>query len=133
MIQALEVLTSPADRNVAELMRQVGAFQLVQIPIVYANRHCGHTVATVTEQECVAPTRSSLTARPRGVTIFIWRHCSRDTLLDHFPTTGPGTIPKTLSLLKDLDDVLELGVSEDKSRHDAKTTRASPLAELAAG
>jgi Fur family peroxide stress response transcriptional regulator len=41
-----------------------------------------------------------------------------DQLKDQFPTTSPGTIYKTLNLLKDLDQVLELGFSDDDNRYD---------------
>ena len=48
------------------------------------------------------------------------------TLLDQLPTTSPGPVFKTLSLLKDLDDVLELGFSEDNNRYDAKEPAPHP-------
>jgi len=41
-----------------------------------------------------------------------------DRLHEQFPTTSPGTIYKTLNLLKDLDEVLELGFSDDDNRYD---------------
>ena len=41
-----------------------------------------------------------------------------DQLQAQFPTTSPGTVYKTLSLLKDLDEVLELGFSDDDNRYD---------------
>jgi Fur family peroxide stress response transcriptional regulator len=34
-----------------------------------------------------------------------------------FPTTSPGTVYKTLSLLKDLDEVLEPGFGDDDNRY----------------
>jgi Fur family peroxide stress response transcriptional regulator len=39
-----------------------------------------------------------------------------DQLHAQFPTTSLGTIYKTLNLLKDLDEVLELGFSDDDNR-----------------
>ena len=41
-----------------------------------------------------------------------------DQLHTQFPTTSPATIYKTLSLLKDLGEVLELGFSDDDHRYD---------------
>ena len=49
-----------------------------------------------------------------------------DQLRDQFPTTSPGTIYKTLSLLKDLDEVLELGFSDDDSRYDGNKPYPHP-------
>ena len=41
-----------------------------------------------------------------------------DDLRAQFPTTSPATVYKTLSLLKDLGEVLELGFSDDDNRYD---------------
>lgn len=49
-----------------------------------------------------------------------------DQLRDQFPTTSPGTIYKTLSLLKDLDEVLELGFSDDDNRYDGNKPYPHP-------
>lgn len=49
-------------------------------------------------------------------------HPSTSDLYDHlrvrFPTTSPATVYKTLNLLKELDEVLELGFSDDDNRYD---------------
>jgi Fur family peroxide stress response transcriptional regulator len=49
-----------------------------------------------------------------------------DRLKDQFPTTSPGTIYKTLNLLKDLDEVLELGFSDDDNRYDGNKPYPHP-------
>ena len=49
-----------------------------------------------------------------------------DRLKDQFPTTSPGTIYKTLNLLKDLDEVLELGFSNDDNRYDGSKPYPHP-------
>ena len=49
-----------------------------------------------------------------------------DRLQDQFPTTSPGTIYKTLNLLKDLDEVLELGFSDDDNRYDGNKPYPHP-------
>ena len=49
-----------------------------------------------------------------------------DQLRDQFPTTSPGTIYKTLNLLKDLDEVLELGFSDDDNRYDGNKPYPHP-------
>lgn len=41
-----------------------------------------------------------------------------DQLGDQFPTTSPGTVYKTLNLLKEMNEVLELGFSDDDNRYD---------------
>ena len=41
-----------------------------------------------------------------------------DRLKSQFPTTSPATVYKTLNLLKDVDEVLELGFSDDDNRYD---------------
>jgi Fur family peroxide stress response transcriptional regulator len=49
-----------------------------------------------------------------------------DQLQAQFPTTSPGTIYKTLNLLKDLDEVLELGFSDDDNRYDGNRPYPHP-------
>lgn len=49
-----------------------------------------------------------------------------DQLHAQFPTTRPGTIYKTLNLLKDLDEVLELGFSDDDNRYDGSKPYPHP-------
>jgi Fur family peroxide stress response transcriptional regulator len=49
-----------------------------------------------------------------------------DQLHVQFPTTSPGTIYKTLNLLKDLDEVLELGFSDDDNRYDGNKPYPHP-------
>lgn len=49
-----------------------------------------------------------------------------DQLRDQFPTTSPGTVYKTLNLLKDLDEVLELGFSDDDNRYDGNRPHPHP-------
>jgi len=49
-----------------------------------------------------------------------------DRLKDQFPTTSPGTVYKTLNLLKDLDEVLELGFSNDNNRYDGNKPYPHP-------
>ncbi|MFN2242853.1 MAG: Fur family transcriptional regulator [Anaerolineae bacterium] len=49
-----------------------------------------------------------------------------DQLQAQFPTTSPGTIYKTLNLLKDLDEVLELGFSDDDNRYDGNNPQPHP-------
>jgi len=49
-----------------------------------------------------------------------------DRLKDQFPTTSPGTVYKTLNLLKDLDEVLELGFSDDDNRYDGNKPYPHP-------
>ena len=49
-----------------------------------------------------------------------------DQLKAQFPTTGLGTIYKTLNLLKDLDEVLELGFSGDHNRYDGQKPDPHP-------
>ena len=49
-----------------------------------------------------------------------------DQLQAQFPTTSPGTIYKTLNLLKDLDEVLELGFSDDSNRYDGNRPYPHP-------
>jgi Fur family peroxide stress response transcriptional regulator len=58
------------------------------------------------------------------------RHPSASHLYDQlqaqFPTTSLGTIYKTLNLLKDLDEVLELGFSDDHNRYDGNKPYPHP-------
>ena len=49
-----------------------------------------------------------------------------DQLQAQFPTTSPATIYKTLNLLKDLDEVLELGFSDDDNRYDGNNPQPHP-------
>ena len=49
-----------------------------------------------------------------------------DRLHAQFPTTSPGTIYKTLNLLKDLGEVLELGFSDDDNRYDGNNPYPHP-------
>lgn len=49
-----------------------------------------------------------------------------DQLHTQFPTTSPATIYKTLSLLKDLGEVLELGFSDDDHRYDGNKPYPHP-------
>ena len=49
-----------------------------------------------------------------------------DQLRDQFPTTSPGTVYKTLNLLKNLDEVLELGFSDDDNRYDGSKPHPHP-------
>jgi Fur family peroxide stress response transcriptional regulator len=49
-----------------------------------------------------------------------------DQLQAQFPTTSPATIYKTLNLLKELDEVLELGFSDDDNRYDGCKSTPHP-------
>ena len=49
-----------------------------------------------------------------------------DRIKDQFQTTSLGTIYKTLNLLKDLDEVLELGFSDDDNRYDGNKPYPHP-------
>jgi Fur family peroxide stress response transcriptional regulator len=49
-----------------------------------------------------------------------------DQLHAQFPTTSLGTVYKTLNLLKDMDEVLELGFSDDDNRYDGNKPYAHP-------
>ena len=49
-----------------------------------------------------------------------------DQLHAQFPTTSPATIYKTLNLLKDLNEVLELGCSDDDKRYDCNKPYPHP-------
>jgi Fur family peroxide stress response transcriptional regulator len=41
-----------------------------------------------------------------------------EQIKDRFPTTSPATVYKTLNLLKEMGEVLELGFSDDDNRYD---------------
>jgi Fur family peroxide stress response transcriptional regulator len=49
-----------------------------------------------------------------------------DQLRRQFPTTSLATIYKTLNVLKDLDEVLELGFSNDDNRYDGNKPYPHP-------
>jgi len=49
-----------------------------------------------------------------------------DGLKAKFPTSSPATVYKTLNLLKDLDEVLELGFSNDDNRYDGSRPYPHP-------
>lgn len=49
-----------------------------------------------------------------------------DQLKEQFPTMSPGTVYKTLNLLKDLDEVLELGFSDNDNRYDGNKPYPHP-------
>jgi Fur family peroxide stress response transcriptional regulator len=49
-----------------------------------------------------------------------------DQIHAQFPTTSAATIYKTLNLLKDLDEVLELGFSDDDNRYDGNRPYPHP-------
>lgn len=49
-----------------------------------------------------------------------------DQLRRQFPTTSLATIYKTLNVLKDLDEVLELGFSDDDNRYDGNRPYPHP-------
>jgi Fur family transcriptional regulator, peroxide stress response regulator len=49
-----------------------------------------------------------------------------DQIKTQFPTTSPATVYKTLNLLKELDEVLELGFSNDDNRYDGSRPYPHP-------
>jgi len=49
-----------------------------------------------------------------------------EQLRAQFPTTSLGTVYKTLSLLKDLDEVLELSFADDDNRYDGNKPYPHP-------
>ncbi len=49
-----------------------------------------------------------------------------EQMKDQFPTTSLGTVYKTLNVLKEIDQVLELGFSGDDNRYDGKRPYPHP-------
>jgi Fur family peroxide stress response transcriptional regulator len=49
-----------------------------------------------------------------------------DQIKAQFPTTSPATVYKTLNLLKEMDEVLELGFSDDDNRYDGNKPYPHP-------
>lgn len=49
-----------------------------------------------------------------------------EQIKDQFPTTSLGTVYKTLSVLKEMGEVLELGFSGDDNRYDGKRPYPHP-------
>ena len=49
-----------------------------------------------------------------------------DQIKERFPTTSLATVYKTLSLLKEMDEVLELGFSNDDNRYDGNKPYPHP-------
>jgi Fur family transcriptional regulator, peroxide stress response regulator len=49
-----------------------------------------------------------------------------EQMKDQFPTTSLGTVYKTLRVLKEIDEVLELGFSGDDNRYDGKRPYPHP-------
>ncbi len=49
-----------------------------------------------------------------------------DRIKEQFPTTSPATVYKTLNLLKEMDEVLELGFSDDDNRYDGNRPYPHP-------
>jgi Fur family peroxide stress response transcriptional regulator len=49
-----------------------------------------------------------------------------DQLKAQFPTMSPATVYKTLNLLKEMDEVLELGFSDDDNRYDGNKPHPHP-------
>jgi Fur family peroxide stress response transcriptional regulator len=49
-----------------------------------------------------------------------------ERIKEQFPTTSPATVYKTLTLLKDMGEVLELGFSDDDNRYDGKKPYPHP-------
>jgi Fur family peroxide stress response transcriptional regulator len=49
-----------------------------------------------------------------------------DQLKKQFPTTSPATVYKTLNLLQEMDEVLELGFSDDDNRYDGNKPYPHP-------
>jgi Fur family peroxide stress response transcriptional regulator len=49
-----------------------------------------------------------------------------DQIKAQFPTTSPATVYKTLNLLKEIGEILELGFSEDDNRYDANKPYPHP-------
>jgi len=49
-----------------------------------------------------------------------------ERIKEQFPTTSPATVYKTLALLKDMGEVLELGFSDDDNRYDGNKPYPHP-------
>jgi Fur family peroxide stress response transcriptional regulator len=49
-----------------------------------------------------------------------------EQIKEQFPTTSPATVYKTLTLLKDMGEVLELGFSDDDNRYDGNKPYPHP-------
>jgi Fur family peroxide stress response transcriptional regulator len=49
-----------------------------------------------------------------------------DQMKAQFPTTSPATVYRTLHLLKEMDEVLELGFSDDDNRYDGHNPSPHP-------
>ena len=47
-----------------------------------------------------------------------------------FPTTSPATVYKTLNLLKEMGEVLELGFSNDDNRYDGQSALSTSASHL---
>jgi len=52
--------------------------------------------------------------------------CLHERMKEQFPTTSLATVYKTLAMLKDMGEVLELGFSDDDNRYDGKRPRPHP-------
>ncbi len=73
------------------------------------------------ERDCrMTPQRMALlhilattTAHPSAAQLY-------DQLKEDYPTMSPGTVYKTLALLKEMGEVLELGFSNDDNRYDGR-------------
>ena len=53
-----------------------------------------------------------------------------DQIKDDFPTTGMATIYKTVALLKEMDEVLELGFADGSNRYDGNRPHSPPAPDL---
>lgn len=49
-----------------------------------------------------------------------------EEIKEHFPTTSPATVYKTLAILKEMGEVLELGFSDDDNRYDGNKPYPHP-------
>lgn len=52
--------------------------------------------------------------------------CLHEGIREQFPTTSLATVYKTLAILKDLGEVLELGFSDDDNRYDGNRPYSHP-------
>jgi Fur family peroxide stress response transcriptional regulator len=52
--------------------------------------------------------------------------CLYEQIKEHFPTTSPATVYKTLAVLKEMGEVLELGFSDDDNRYDGNKPYPHP-------